>query len=156
MATVNMALGGSTGHPTSSVVSEAYAISRTIDLADVIKAKGSALAAADVIGAYNLPANVYVISGGLEIVTAGAGGATAATLHLGDAADPDRIVTGADALTAGYTATATTAAHASAAAKTVNVTLATLTGGALTSGVIRVWLLLADISEVNRNPGNTF
>lgn len=128
-------------------------ISTEVDFADLLVEKGSALAAADVFDVISIPAKCLVIAAGINPVTAA--NSTTLTVDLGDGTDVDRYVDGFDAkgTTDGVPIMPTTgAAYAQyagpkyyPAADTIDIVLATLTG-TLTTGKIRVWAVVADIS----------
>ena len=127
-----------------------------IDLAVAAAAKGSALAASDVIEAVDVPAQSIILAAGIEVISAQVG-ATVMTLDLGvTGIDVDAYVDGFDYITA----VAGDYAQQPAAyqpivigntADTVDVLLATVTGTA-TGGKIRVWVLYGDVKDT-RNPG---
>ena len=128
-------------------------ISTEVDFADLLVEKGSALAAADVFDVISIPEKCLVIAAGINPVTAA--NSTTLTVDLGDGTDVDRYVDGFDAkaTTDGVPILPTTgAAYAQyagpkyyPAADTIDIVLATLTG-TLTTGKIRVWAVVADIS----------
>jgi hypothetical protein len=131
--------------------------SNDIDFAAALTAKGSALAAADVIEAIRIPDDVYVHWAGIQTIAVD--DATTLTLDLGTDVDPDNWVDGYDqaAAIAGAYATSiipgTTAAvnFSVTAANSIDVTLATLTG-TLTVGKIRVFALVTDMTGI-KEPG---
>jgi len=147
MATVNVAQGATTLHPAFRPVT--YVVEATIDLADVITAKGSALAAADVIEALRIPAKSVVLTAGVEVITAVGGGGTVLTIDVGTGADVDAFADGFD-LVAATEGTFSVKAAAGVAAitagsDTLDVLIATQTG-TFTSGVIRVFAVVADLA----------
>jgi hypothetical protein len=75
MATVTTLAGGATAGRTAGSVP--YLVDVTIDLAAAATAKGSALAAADVIQAISVPANTLILNAGIEVITAVDGSASA-------------------------------------------------------------------------------
>lgn len=154
MATINLAAPASTLHPANSYHKVPYLVEAYVDLAAAATAKGSALAAADVIEALRIPGKSIVTAAGAEVVTAVAGG-TVLTIDIGTAVDADGFADGFDlhAATAGaLTAVAAgTAQVVGAAGDTIDVTLATATG-TYTSGVLRVWALVTDLVAVGK-PG---
>lgn len=127
-----------------------YFVEVEIDLAAAATAKGSALAANDVIECISVPANSAVLWAGTEITTAPAGG-TSCTFDLGvTGGDVDAFVDGGavTSATAGtYAAMASTAAPiAFGSADTVDMLLLGTTPD--TSGKIRVFAYLMDIDSV--------
>jgi hypothetical protein len=131
-----------------------------IDFAVAATAKGSALAAADVIEAISVPANSMILNAGLEVITVAGGESNDNTLDLGTGADADNFVDGFDLDAAAAGAYAQNAAAFQpivvGTADTIDLTIATATT-APTSGVVRVWAVLIDIdarktaAEVDRD-----
>lgn len=123
--------------------------SNVIDFAAALSAKGSALAAADVIQALRIPAGSFVEIAGIQTITAD--DSTTLTLDLGFDSDPDGFVDGYDqaAAAAGDYATslfdATEVQVIYATADSIDITIATLTG-TLTSGKVRVFALVTDLT----------
>lgn len=124
-----------------------YFVEVEIDLAAAATAKGSALAANDIIQAITVGANTAVMFAGMEIVTAPAGG-TSCTADLG--------ITGGDvdAFVDGFTVTGASAGSYSTLANTATPIIVTtsdtidilLLGTTPdTSGVIRVFAYLLDV-----------
>lgn len=157
MATISTLDLAGTGHSFRTFAPAPYIASVEIDFADALTAKGSALAAADVIEAINIPAGSVVLAAGIQTLVAD--DATTLTLDLGTAGDADGWVDGYDQAAAAAldyatsiipNTTATEQFHADA--DTIDVTLATLTG-TLTEGKIRVWAYIADISYAVKQPG---
>lgn len=128
-----------------------------VDFAVAAAAKGSALAAADVIQAINVPAGSVVLSAGLEVITAVSGGVTVLTVDLGvTALDPDAFIAAYN-LFAGVAgdyapkALAGSEGFVGNTATTVDLLLKTQTG-TLAAGSVRVWAFIGDISD-QRKPG---
>lgn len=132
-----------------------------IDFAAAATAKGSALAAADVIEAISVPANTLILNAGLEVITAAGGESNDNTLDLGvTGVDADVFVDGFDLDAAAAGAYAQNAAAFQpvviGSADTIDLLIATATT-APTSGVVRVWAVLMDIdarktaAEVDRD-----
>lgn len=131
-----------------------------IDFAAAATAKGSALAAADVIQAITVPANTMILNAGLEVITVAGGESSDNTLDLGTGVDVDAFVDGFDLDAAAAGAYAQNAAAFQpiicGAADTIDLTIATATT-APTSGVVRVFAVLMDIdgrktaAEVDRD-----
>lgn len=125
-----------------------YLVEFELDYAAALVAKGSALAASDVIEAINIPAGTVVLGAGAQIMVAG--DSTTLTLHVGTGADADEWVASLDGkATAGTYGTdldASPSWNTYATADTIDVTFATLTG-TLTTGKVRVYALLMDVSD---------
>ncbi len=149
MATIDVKVGGDAvvGHPSGRGLANAYNFSYLVKGADVAVAKGSALAAADVIQITDIPAESVVNFCALEVTTAETG--TALTADLGDAADPDRYVDDADLTVVAFSAPGTGgtfAPHAqNTATEVLALTLVTVTA-ANDDWVIRVYGQMSDIS----------
>jgi hypothetical protein len=158
MATVTTLAGGSVDGFTAGRMP--YFKEVLIDFAAAATAKGSALAAADVIEAISVPANSMILNAGLEVITVAGGESSDNTLDLGTATDADNFVDGFDLDAAAAGAYAQNAAAFQpivvGTADTIDLTIATATT-APTSGVVRVWAVLMDIdarktaAEVDRD-----
>jgi len=113
MATVTTLAGGAGAYSTAGRTPMVADV--IIDFAAAATAKGSALAAADIIEAVNIPAGSVVLTAGMEVITALAGESADTRLLLG--------VTGGDvdAFVASWDATAATAGTYAPAAATVPV-----------------------------------
>jgi len=121
----------------------------TIDFAAAATAKGSALAAADIIECINVPANTLILNAGLEVITVLGGESNDTTFDLGvTTTEPDNFVDGFDADAAAAGAYAQNAAAYQplviGAADTIDLLIATATT-APTSGEVRVWAVLMNI-----------
>lgn len=158
MATVTTLAGGATAGRTAGSVP--YLVSVDIDLAAAATAKGSGLAAADIIECINVPANSVALTAGIEVLE----------VLVGESADTRFLlgVTGGDvdAFVASWDATAATAGTYAPAAATVPVVFGTAdtidleldaATTAPTAGKFRVWAVLMDIdgrygaAEVDRD-----
>lgn len=125
-----------------------YFVEVEVDLAEAATAKGSALAAADVIPAITVPGNAVVMFAGMECTETPAGG-TGTVLDLGITGnDPDRFVDGFafDSASAGdYATQANTGAPVAIAAEdTIDVLIQAATTVS-TSGKVRVYAVIMDI-----------
>jgi hypothetical protein len=121
-------------------------LSNVIDFADCLVAKGSALAANDVIEALRFPAGVFIHWAGIQTIAVD--DATTLTLDLGiTGTDADGFVDGYDQAAATAGAYATMLQDASdvqiiyTAADSIDILFATLTG-TLTVGKVRVFALV--------------
>ena len=155
MATYDHTTGqGTAGHP--SRMRSVYVLEKTVDIAAVCTAAGiSALTAADIIQAIDVPAEVYIIHVGVEVITALNG--TSPTLDV-DFAAGDDFVDGFDASSAGYAAAGTnghvdytavtTFSNRITATDTIDI-LVNAGANDVSTGKIRVYAILADISGID-------
>ena len=135
-----------------------YVADCVIDFAEMLVAKGSALASSDTVEAIVVPAGTRILDAGIQTLVVD--DATTLTLDLGfTGGTVDHFVDGYDqaAAAAGdYSASDSNAIIAAqfvgATADTIDLLFATLTG-TLTVGKVRVWAILADCSYVNKAPG---
>ncbi len=131
-----------------------YRVEFDLNFATALTAKGSALAAADVIECIYIPAGTVVMGAGIANVVVA--DSTTLTLHVGTGVDNDEWAASFDAKgavgTYGADLDSVPSWNTYAAADTIDVTLATLTG-TLTTGKVRVYALLLDVSNLNNNPG---
>jgi len=159
MATVTTLAGGKVDGFTAGRMP--YFKEVLIDFAAAATAKGSALAAADVIEAISVPANTIILNAGLEVVTVAGGESNDTTVDLGvTTTEPDIFIDGFDLDAAAAGAYAQNAAAFQplviGTADTIDLLIATATT-APTSGVVRVFAILMDIdarktsTEVDRD-----
>jgi hypothetical protein len=147
MATVTTLAGSASAGRTAGAVP--YLVDVTIDFAAAATAKGSALAAADVIECINVPADTLILNAGMEVVTVLGGESNDTTFDLGvTGVDADVFVDGFDADAAAAGAYAQNAAAFQplivGTADTIDLLIATATT-APTGGKVRVWALMCDI-----------
>jgi hypothetical protein len=146
MATVSTLSGGATAGRTAGSVP--YLVDMTIDFAAAATAKGTALAAADIIECVKVPANTVVLTAGLEVVTALAGESSDTRLLLGvTGGDVDAFVASWDATAAAagaYAPAAATVPVVFGSADTIDLEIDAATT-APTGGVLRVWAVMMDI-----------
>lgn len=161
MATIStLYVTGTTHQSINNNVAVGYLAENVIDLAEAATAKGSALAASDVIEAIRVPAGTQVLFAGVQIVSVMTGTSTDATIDLGiTGGDVDAFVDGMDldGAALGAYGTPATAAITPATfvttADTIDILIATQTG-TITGGKIRVFAHLLDCSATNRKrPG---
>ena len=159
MATIDLATRSGTARPSLfKAVGSPYVVEVTVDLADAVTAKGSALAANDVIEALDLPAGTVVLSAGMRVDEAMTGTSTDATVDFGiTGGDVDKFVDGFDidgASVGDYAPIAAGAASAQlvTADDTADILIVTQTGTLLT-GKLSVWAVLVDVTDKNSNPG---
>ena len=156
MATVTtLARGaGTVGNPNRKLV----LVDKVIDFAAAATAKGSALAAADVIEAIAVPAQTMIVNAGMSVVAANVGGSNDVALDLGvTGVDADVFVDGFDydAAAVGDYAQNPAAFQPvviGATADTIDVLIQAATT-APTGGKVRVWALLMSVSEVGDTDG---
>jgi len=150
MATIDLSNGlGGAPRPVRSLTNMPYFVEKTIDFAAAATAKGSALAAADVIEVIDVPAGTMVINAGLQVVTVATGESSDTTVDLGiTGTEPDNFVDGFDLDAAAAGAYAQNAAAFQplivGTADTIDLLIATATT-APTGGTVRVWALMCDI-----------
>ena len=146
MATITTLAGAASAGRTAGAVP--YLVDVTVDFAAAATAKGSALAAADVIEALSVPANTVILNAGMEVITALGGESSDTTFDLGTGVDADNFVDGFDADAAAAGAYAQNAAAfqpiVNATADTIDLLIATATT-APTSGEVRVWAVLMNV-----------
>ena len=105
MATIDMKQGGSSAGLQVRPTAQPGVVSIKIRGADAATAKGSSLAAADVIQVLDLPAGITEAYATINVITADTG--TTLTMDLGDATAADEWVDGADITTTGFKAQGT-------------------------------------------------
>lgn len=131
----------------------AYKIWKEIDIAAAVTAKGSALAAADVIEALRLPAGTFILAAGAQKTAAMTGTSTDLTFDIGTAVDADQYVDGwdFDAAAVGSYATplGVQLGQTLTASDTIDITIATQTG-TLTGGKVLVWAVVVDLTVESR------
>lgn len=125
-----------------------YMVEKEIDMAAAATAKGSALAAADIIEAITVGANTMVMAAGMECTATPSGG-TGTVLDLGiTGGDVDAFVDGFafDSASAGsYATLANTACPILVTASdTIDVLIQAATTVS-TAGKVRVWAVLMDV-----------
>lgn len=126
-----------------------YIMWQDIDLAAAVTAKGSALAAADVIEALRVPANTAIVDVWAKKVTAMTGSSTDLTFDIGTALDVDQWVDGWDfdgAAVGSYATPAGTAQSSPlATSDTIDITFVTQTG-TVTGGIVRIYASCVDLT----------
>jgi hypothetical protein len=147
MATVTTLAGSAGAGRTAGSVP--YLVDMQMDFAAAATAKGSALAAADIIECINVPANTLILNAGFEVITVAGGESSDNAWDLGvTGVDADVFVDGFDGDAAAAGAYAQNAAAFQpvviATADTIDLLIQAATT-APTSGVLRVWAVLMDI-----------
>ena len=144
MGTVSKVIGGTSGHP--STRRKPYWVENTVDFSLFDPS------ADDIVQILNVPAETLVINAGLEVLTASASGVT---LDLGDGGDVDRYIDGLNSTSTGHGAqviNASNVGHVYGSADTIDVKVI---GAQDTSGKIRVWALMCDISGSDETASNS-
>jgi hypothetical protein len=147
MATITTLAGSAGAGRTAGSVP--YLVDMQMDFAAAATAKGSALAAADIIECINVPANTLILNAGFEVITVAGGESSDNAWDLGvTGIDADNFVDGFDGDAAAAGAYAQNAAAFQpiviATADTIDLLIQAATT-APTSGVLRVWAVLMDI-----------
>ena len=148
ITTLSNAVGAGT-QPSRSVRPQPYVVENTISLAAAVTAKGSALAAADVIEALQIPAQSIVLAAGFEITSAITGSCTVSLGVTGVTAAAYVSAFGVTgSLSVGDYATPATAGYpiVTKAADTLDLLLVTETT-TLSAGSIRVFAVLVDAQD---------
>lgn len=161
MATIDLAtLTGQDGAPSgwAGAGRRPQFVEVMVDFAEATTAKGSALAASDVIEVINIPAGSCVFGAGMEVVSAMTGTSTDLTLDMGiTGGDVDAWVDGFDYDGAAVGAMPAMAAGATiplvfASADTIDILIASQTN-TFTGGKIRVWAYILDLKNYTSAPG---
>lgn len=129
-----------------------YMVEAYVDFAAWTTAKGSALAAADILEVIAVPAQTALLMGGIEVITATDAGAGDLTVDWGYGGDDDYFVVAMDC-DSGTAAGSVSAAAATSfdgqevtsAADTLDIVIAG-TSVDVTTGKLRVWAYLMDFS----------
>jgi hypothetical protein len=148
ITTLSNAIGAAT-QPSRSLRNMPYMVENTINFASATTAKGSALAAADVIEAVQIPAQSVVLAAGYEVLSAITGDVTMSVGVTGILATAYvNAATLAAATSVGTYGTSSTTAYpiATGTADTVDLLISASTT-ALSAGSVRVWALLVDAQD---------
>ena len=131
-----------------------YMVQTTLNWATALSDKGSALAASDVVPVIAVPKGTMVLNAGIEVETASDGSTFTVDLGMVDA---DVFVDGFDATSAAAVVAQNPAAYQpvmAVADDNIDVTIATLSGGAVSSGKFRVWAVLMDCTDIGDTSAN--
>ena len=148
ITTLSNSVGAAT-HPSVSSRNQPYMVENTVNWASAVTAKGSALAANDVIEALQIPAQSIVLAAGFEVITAATGSCTVSLGVTGvTAAAYVSAFAVTSSATAGTYATPATAGYpiVSQSADTIDLLLVTETT-TLSAGSVRVFALIVDASD---------
>jgi len=128
-----------------------YMVQTVLNLATALSDKGSALAAADVIPVIAIPKGNMVLNAGIEVDTASDGSTFTVDLGMVDA---DVFVDGFDATSAAAVVAQNPAAYQpvmAVANDNIDLTIATLSGGAVSTGKLRIWAVMMDCSDMGQD-----
>ena len=121
-----------------------YMVQTVLNLATALSDKGSALAASDVIPVIAVKKGTMIINAGIEVDTASDGSTFTVDLGMVDA---DVFVDGFDGTSAAAVVAQNPAAYQpvmAVADDNIDLTIATLSGGAVTTGKMRIWAVMMD------------
>tara|TARA_R100001463_G_C3395077_1_gene207368 strand:- start:12 stop:503 length:492 start_codon:yes stop_codon:yes gene_type:complete len=149
-----MALGDNTlasARGTSQRGRNPYMVQTELNMATALSDKGSALAASDVIPVIAVKKGTMILNAGIEVVTATSAGTS--TCDLGTGVDADAFVDGFDSSSgsAAGTLSQNPAAYQPimcVADDNIDLTLATQSGTAMTTGKLRIWAVLMDCTDM--------
>ena len=131
-----------------------YMVETTLNLATALSDKGSALAASDVIPVIAVKKGTMVLNAGIEVDTQSDGSTFTVDLGMVDA---DVFVDGFDATSAAAVVAQNPAAYQpvmAVADDNIDLTIATLSGGAVSSGKLRIWAVLMDCTAMGDTAAN--
>lgn len=129
-----------------------YMVQTVLNLATALSDKGSALAASDVVPVIAVKKGTMILNAGMEVDTASDG--STLTLDLGTGADADCFVDGFDGTSAAAVVAQNPAAFQplmAVADDNIDMTIATLSGGAVTTGKIRIWAWMMDCTDIGND-----
>ena len=128
-----------------------YMVQTELNFATALTDKGSALAASDVIPVIAVPKGNMVLNAGIEVDTASDGSTFTVDLGMVDA---DVFVDGFDATSAAAVVAQNPAAYQpvmAVADDNIDLTIATLSGGAVSTGKLRIWAVMMDCSDMGQD-----
>jgi hypothetical protein len=128
-----------------------YMVQTVLNLATALSDKGSALAASDVIPVIAVKKGTMIINAGIEVDTASDGSTFTVDLGMVDA---DVFVDGFDGTSAAAVVAQNPAAYQpvmAVADDNIDLTIATLSGGAVTTGKIRIWAWMMDCTDIGND-----
>ena len=124
-----------------------YMVQTVLNLATALSDKGSALAASDVVPVIAVPKGTMVMNAGIEVDTASDGSTFTVDLGMVDA---DVFVDGFDGTSAAGVVAQNPAAFQpvmAVANDNIDLTIATLSGGAVTTGKLLIWAWMMDCTD---------
>ena len=128
-----------------------YMVQTVLNLATALSDKGSALAASDVVPVIAVPKGHMVLNAGIEVDTASDGSTFTVDLGMVDA---DVFVDGFDGTSAAGVVAQNPAAYQpvmAVANDNIDMTIATLSGGAVTTGKFRIWAVMMDCTDAGKD-----
>jgi len=151
MATISLANSVGAGtHPSRGVRQVPYVVENIVNIASAVTAKGSALAATDVIEALTVPAQTVILSAGIEVFSAVTGDALFSLGVTGVSAGAYVATTQVAAASAVGSYIASAAAGypiaIGATADTLDLLVGTVTT-AISAGKLRVWAVVCDVQD---------
>jgi len=129
-----------------------YLVQTVLNLATALSDKGSALAASDVIPVIAVKKGTMILNAGIEVDTASDG--STFTVDLGTGVDGDVFVDGFDATSAAAVVAQNPAAYQpvmAVADDNIDLTIASLSGGAVSSGKLRIWAVMMDCTDQGKD-----
>jgi hypothetical protein len=126
-------------------------VQTVLNLATALSDKGSALAASDVVPVIAVPKGHMVLNAGIEVDTASDGSTFTVDLGMVDA---DVFVDGFDGTSAAGVVAQNPAAYQpvmAVANDNIDMTIATLSGGAVTTGKFRIWAVMMDCTDAGKD-----
>ena len=129
-----------------------YYVQTVLNLATALSDKGSALAASDVVPVIAVPKGTMILNAGIEVDTASDG--STFTVDLGTGVDPDVFVDGFDGTSAAAVVAQNPAVYQpvmAVADDNIDLTIATLSGGAVTTGKFRIWAVMMDCTDAGKD-----
>ena len=128
-----------------------YMVQTVLNLATALSDKGSALAASDVIPVIAVPKGNMVLNAGIEVDTASDGSTFTVDLGMVDA---DVFVDGFDATSAAAVVAQNPAVYQpimAVADDNIDLTIASLSGGAVSTGKMRIWAVMMDCTDMGQD-----
>ena len=128
-----------------------YMVQTILNLATALSDKGSALAASDVIPVIAVPKGNMVLNAGIEVDTASDGSTFTVDLGMVDA---DVFVDGFDATSAAAVVAQNPAVYQpimAVADDNIDLTIASLSGGAVSTGKLRIWAVMMDCTDMGQD-----
>ena len=129
-----------------------YMVQTVLNLATALSDKGSALAASDIIPVMAVKKGTMILNAGIEVDTQSDG--STFTVDLGTGVDADVFVDGFDGTSAAAVVAQNPAVYQpvmAVADDNIDLTIASLSGGAVTTGKMRIWAVMMDCSDMGQD-----